>query len=256
MAAVMSVGLWGCVSGDGGGPSDDAAPGGQIGGVHVEEGGCDEERVDIGVDDVSPLGFSAREALSALSGERSAPLAWSKGGSATATVAAGELVAARFVRSTVATVATVDGGVAAGELVAARFVRSTVATVATVAKSGPGGAESTAIAADCADHLQLDVPLAFSTEDGAFDESFAVTLRVPQVGAGRFFHRIDLDALQGSYEVTEVDPTEFREIFVYLSGELTGSAVSGTISGIAESHPIGTGPDSSVSGQPFSVADF
>ena len=101
------------------GPSDDAAPGGQIGGVHVEEGGCDEERVDIGVDDVSPLGFSAREALSALSGERSAPLAWSKGGSATATVAAGELVAARFVRST-------------------------------VADSGPGGAESTAIAADCA----------------------------------------------------------------------------------------------------------
>ncbi|KYG04742.1 hypothetical protein BE21_44990 [Sorangium cellulosum] len=224
MAAVMSVGLWGCVSGDGGGPSDDAAPGGQIGGVHVEEGGCDEERVDIGADDVSPLGFSARDALSALSGERSAPLAWSKGGSATATVAAGELVAARFVRST-------------------------------VADSGPGGAEP-ALAADCADHLQLDVPLAFSTEDGAFDESFAVTLRVPEVGAGRFFHRIDLDALQGSYEVTEVDPTEFREVFVYLSGELTGSAVSGTISGMAEDHPVGTGPEGSVSALPFSVADF
>ncbi|WP_437947749.1 hypothetical protein WME98_44680 [Sorangium sp. So ce296] len=224
----MSVGLWGCVSGEGGGPSDDTAPGGQIGGVQVNEGGCDEVKEDIGADDVSPLGFSARDALSALSGERSAPLAWSQGGSTTATVAAGELVAARFVRS----------------------------TVAKVADSGPGGAESTAIAVDCADHLQLDVPLAFSTEDGAFDESFAVTLRVPQVGAGRFFHRIDLDALQGSYEVTEVDPTDFREVFVYLSGELTGSAVSGTISGIAETHPVGTGPDSSVSGQPFNVADF
>ncbi|WP_437941786.1 hypothetical protein [Sorangium sp. So ce341] len=225
VAAVMSVGLWGCGSGDGGGPSDDAAPGGQIGGVHVVEGGCDEEKEDIGADDVSPLGFSARDALSALSGERSTPLAWSKGGSTAATVAAGELVAARFVRST-------------------------------VADSGPGGAESTALAADCADHLQLDVPLAFSTEDGAFDESFAVTLRVPQVGEGRFFHRIDLDALQGSYEVTEVDPTEFREVFVDLSGALTGSAVSGTISGMAEDHPIGTGPEASVSAQPFSVADF
>ncbi|WP_437728370.1 hypothetical protein [Sorangium sp. So ce861] len=224
----MSVGLWGCVSGDGGGPSDDAAPGGQIGGVQVAEGACDEEKEDIGADDVSPLGFSAREALSALSGERSAPLTWAKGGSTTVTVAAGELVAARFVRS----------------------------TQAKVANSGPGGAESTAIAADCADHLQLDVPLAFSTEDGAFDEAFGVTLRVWQVDAGRFFRRIDLDALQGSYEVTEVDPTEFREVVVSLSGELTGSAVSGTISGIAENPPSGTGPEADVSARPFNVADF
>ncbi|WP_437615701.1 hypothetical protein WMF20_19265 [Sorangium sp. So ce834] len=218
-AAAASVGLFGCIDSAGGAPQ-----GGQIGGVQNAEDGCDEEKEDIGADDVSPLGFSAREALSALSGERSAPLAWAKGGSTTATVAAGELVAARFVRST-------------------------------VAASEPGGAEP-ALAVDCADHLQLDVALAFSTEDGAFDESFAVTLRVPQVGAGRFFHRIDLDALQGSYEVTEVDPTEFREVVVYLSGELTGSAVSGTIHGIAESHPIGTGPDAVVSAQPFSVADF
>ncbi|XXX81605.1 hypothetical protein WMF30_22880 [Sorangium sp. So ce134] len=216
---MTSVGLFGCIDGDGGPPV-----GGQIGGVQVAEDGCDEEKEDIGADDVSPLGFSAREALSALSGERSAPLAWAKGGSTTATVAAGELVAARFVRST-------------------------------VASGGPGGAEP-AIAVDCSDHLQIDVPLAFSTEDGAFDESFAVTLRVPRVDAGSFFHRIDLDALQGSYEVTEVDPAEFREVVVYLSGELTGSAVSGTIGGIAESHPTGTGPEASVSARPFNVADF
>ncbi|WP_437819886.1 hypothetical protein [Sorangium sp. So ce1078] len=218
-AAATSVGLLGCGDGAGGGPQ-----GGQIGGVQVAEGACDEEKEDIGADDVSPLGFSAREALSAASGERSAPLTWAKGGSTTVTVSVGELAAARFVRSTVAS----------GE---------------------PGGAEP-ALAADCADHLQIDVPLAFSTEDGAFDESFAVTLRVPQVDDARFYHRIDLSALQGSYEVTEVDPAQFREVVVSLSGTLSSSAVSGTISGIAENHPVGSGPEGSVSAQPFDVAEF
>ncbi|WP_437580810.1 hypothetical protein [Sorangium sp. So ce887] len=218
-AAATGVGLLGCVDGAGGGPQ-----GGQIGGVQVEEGGCDEEREDIGADDVSPLGFSAREALSAISGERSAPLTWAKGGSTTATVSVGELVASRFVRST-------------------------------LADSEPGGAETT-LAVDCSDHLQIDVPLAFSTEDGAFDESFAVTLRISQIDDVSFYHKIDLAALQGSYEVTEVDPAEFRKVIVYLSGTLSSSAVSGMISGIAESHPTGSGPDSSVSARPFSVAEF
>ncbi|WP_437593611.1 hypothetical protein [Sorangium sp. So ce1000] len=218
-AAVAGVGLLGCGDGAGGGPQ-----GGQIGGVHGAEGGCDEEKEDIGADDVSPLGFSARAALTAVSGERSAPLTWAKGGSTTATLSVGELVAARFVRST-------------------------------VAEGDPSGAEP-ALAADCSDHLQIDVPLAFSTEDGAFDESFAVTLRVPRVDAASFFYKIDLAALQGSYEVTEVDPAEFKEVIVYLSGALSGDAVSGTISGVAESYPTGSGPDGSVSAQQFGVAQF
>lgn len=219
LAVVTSVGLFGCGDAAGGGPQ-----GGQIGGVQNAEGGCDEEKEDIGADDVSPLGFSAREALSAVSGDRSAPLTWAKGGSTTATVSVGELVAARFVRST-------------------------------VASSGPGGAEST-LALDCSDHLQIDVPLAFATEDGAFDESFAVTLRVPQVDAASFYHRIDLSALQGSYEVTEVDPAEFKQVIVYLSGALSSSAVSGAINGVAETHPVGSGPDGSASARPFDVANF
>ncbi|XYI02744.1 hypothetical protein ACMHYB_24535 [Sorangium sp. So ce1128] len=225
LAAVTGVGLLGCVDGTGGAPQ-----GGQIGGVHGAEGGCDEEAEDIGADVASPLGFSARDVLSALSGERSAPLTWAKGGSTTATLSLGELVSARFVRSQVA-----EGGGPEG--------------------SGPGATEP-AIAVDCADHLQIDVPLAFSTEDGAFDESFAVTLRAAQVDAAGFLHKIDLEALQGSYEVTEVDPADFKEVIVYLSGTLSSSAVHGTISGSAESHPVGSGPDGSVSAQPFNVAEF
>ncbi|XXY49087.1 hypothetical protein WME91_54680 [Sorangium sp. So ce269] len=225
LAAVTGVGLLGCIDGQGGPPQ-----GGQIGGVHGSEGGCDEEAEDIGADVVSPLGFSANEVIAALSGERSAPLTWAKGGSTTAAVSLGELVSARFVRSQPG-----QGGGPEG--------------------SGPGVAEP-ALALDCADHLQIDVPLAFATEDGAFDESFSVKLRATQVDAGSFYHKIDLEALQGSYEVTEVDPAEFREVLVYLSGTLTSSAVDGTISGTAENHPIGSGPEGSVSAQPFNVAEF
>ncbi|WP_437759849.1 hypothetical protein [Sorangium sp. So ce1389] len=225
LAAVTGVGLLGCVDGEGGPPQA-----GQIGGVHGAEGGCDEEAEDIGADVVSPLGFSANEVLSALSGERSAPLTWAKGGSTTATVSLGALVSARFVRSQPA-----EGGGPEG--------------------SGPGIAEP-ALGVDCADHLQIDVPLAFATEDGAFDESFSITLRAKQVDAGTYYHKIDLEALQGSYEVTEVDPAEFKAVTVNLSGTLSSSAVDGTISGMAENYPIGSGPEGSASAQPFSVAEF
>ncbi|WP_437931483.1 hypothetical protein WMF37_20235 [Sorangium sp. So ce291] len=225
LAAVTGVGLLGCVDGEGGPPQ-----GGQIGGVHGSEGGCDEEAEDIGADVVSPLGFSANEVIAALSGERSAPLTWAKGGSTTAAVSLGELVSARFVRSQVA-----EGGGPEG--------------------SGPGVAEP-ALAVNCADHLQIDVPLAFATEDGAFDESFSITLRAPQVDAGSYHHKIDLEALQGSYEVTEVDPAEFKEVIVYLRGTLSSSAVDGTISGVAESYPTESGPEGSVSATPFNVAEF
>ncbi|WP_437872753.1 hypothetical protein [Sorangium sp. So ce363] len=116
--------------------------------------GATRSKEDIGADDVSPLGFSARAALTAISGERSVPLTWAKGGSTTATVSVGELVAARFVRST-------------------------------VAKGDSSGAEP-ALAVDCSDHLQIDVPLAFSTEDGAFDESFAGSVSGQPFGVAQF----------------------------------------------------------------------
>ncbi|WP_437626938.1 hypothetical protein [Sorangium sp. So ce1151] len=220
LAAVTGVGLFGCVDGQGGPPQS-----GQIGGVHGSEGGCDEEAEDIGADVVSPLGFSANEVIAALSGERSAPLTWAKGGSTTAAVSLGELVSARFVRSQPAKEGWPEG-------------------------SGP------ALLVDCADHLQIDAPLAFATEDGAFDESFTVTLRATQVDDARYYHDIDLDALQGSYEVTEVDPAEFREVLVYLSGTLSSSAAHGTIKGNAETHPIGSGPDGVVGLEFFNVAEF
>lgn len=217
VAAVMSAGLFGC---GGGSPQS-----GQIGGVQVSEGACHEEAEAIAADAETALGFSAQDVVTSLSGERSAPLTWAKGGSTTATLSLGEIVSARFVRST------------------------------TPPSSGSGGAEL-ALAVDCADHLQIEVPLAFSTEDGAFDETFTVTLRVLQADSASFTHRIDLDALQGTYEVTEVDPAEFRKVIVYLNGTLSSSAVDGVISGVAETHPTSSGPDGVVGARMFDVADF
>ncbi|WP_438029949.1 hypothetical protein [Sorangium sp. So ce233] len=219
--AVTSAGLFGCIDVAGGGPKS-----GQIGGVQGETAsGCHEEAEAIGADADTPLGFSAQDVVTALSGERSAPLTWANGGSTTATLSVGELVAARFVRST------------------------------TPPSSGSGGAEL-ALAVDCADHLQVEVPLAFSTEDGAFDETFTVTLRALRADSASFTHRIDLDALQGTYEVTEVNPAEFRKVIVYLNGTLSSTAVDGVISGVAESHPTSDGPDGVVSARMFDVAEF
>ncbi|WP_437737563.1 hypothetical protein [Sorangium sp. So ce1335] len=222
LVAVTSAGLFGCIDVAGGGPKS-----GQIGGVEGGEiaSGCHEEGEAIAADAVSPLGFSAEDVVSALSGERSAPLTWAKGGSTTATLSLGEIISARFVQST------------------------------TPPSSGSGGAEL-ALAVDCADHLQIEVPLAFATEDGAFDETFTVTLRALQASSASFTYRIDLDALQGTYEVTEVNPAEFRKVFVYLNGTLSSTGVDGVISGVAESHPTSDGPDGMVSAQMFNVAEF
>ncbi|AUX41652.1 hypothetical protein SOCE26_030740 [Sorangium cellulosum] len=218
IAAAMCAALSGCGEG--------ASAGGQIGGVTENAGdGCDHEKEDIGLDEASPLGFSANDALATVAGERSAELVWAKGGTTTATFSVGAPTAARFVRSTEGT------------------------------GSGLGLAEL-APAEGCADHLEIDVPLGFLTGDGAFAELLPATLRASQAGAATFHHDLDLDALEGTYEVTEVDPSEFRKVYVYLSGTLSADAVIGGVSGIAESHPSGSGPEASVSALPFNIAEF
>ncbi|WP_437680889.1 hypothetical protein [Sorangium sp. So ce131] len=216
IAAAMCAALAGC--------DDGAAAGGQIGGVSQGEEGCDYEKKDIALDEASPLGISANDVLATVAGERSAELEWAKGGSTTATFSVGAPLAARFVRSTEPEM------------------------------GGPGITELPV--EQCPDHLEIDVPLGFLTGDGAFAELLPATLTASQADLATIHHRLDLDALEGTYEVTEVDPSEFREVYVYLSGTLTGDAVAGDISGIAESHPVGSGPDASVSARPFDVAAF
>ncbi|CAN93521.1 MULTISPECIES: hypothetical protein [Sorangium] len=225
VAAVMSAGLSGCADGVGQGPPDNRPQGGQIGGVYR---GCDWEAEDIDADDVSPLGFSARDVASAVSGERSVPLLWRGDKSTTATFSVGELVAARLVRST-----EPDPGESSGS--------------------------TELYPSACSDHVQVDVPLAFSTEDGVFDESLVVKLRAYQPDVADFVHWFDLAALQGSYEITEIDPAEFREVRVHLYGKLSPGAIEGSIGGRGDGYPIGGRPEGSVySGytELFDVAEF
>ncbi|MGK4003250.1 hypothetical protein WMF31_11545 [Sorangium sp. So ce1036] len=219
-AVMASLALFGCVDDAGSGPQ-----GGQIGGVYTEGGRCEDQKQPIGEADVSPLGFSASEVLASIAGERTAPLTWANGGSTTVTVLVGAPTAVRFVEST------------------------------RVEDSDPSGVEP-AFAVDCSDHLEIDVPLSFATADGAFAESLQVTLRATEAGTARFHHEFDLAALEGSYEVTEVDPSAYKEVSVYLRGTIGESAVTGEIDGTAESHPSGSGPDATVSATLFEVATF
>ncbi|WP_437553481.1 hypothetical protein WME97_18550 [Sorangium sp. So ce367] len=205
----MSVGLSGCADGVGQGPPDNRPQGGQIGGAYR---GCDFEAEDIGADDVSPLGFSARDVASAVSGERSVPLLW------------------REWREDQRTTATFS----VGELVAARLVRSTEPD------PGESSGSTDLYPSVCSDYVQVDVPLAFSTEDGAFDESLVVKLRARQPDVADFVHSFDLAALQGSYEVTKINPAEFREVSVHLYGKLSPGAIEGSIGGSGDGRPEGS----------------
>lgn len=219
-AVMASLVLIGCVDDAGSGPQS-----GQIGGVYGEGGICDDQKEPVGVTDVTPLGFSASDVISSISGERTAPLTWAKGGSTTATVLVGTPTAARFVEST--------------------------------RKEGsPSGGPEPGFAVECSDRLEIDVPLSFSTADGAFAETLEVTLRAERVDAASFYHELDLSALEGSYQVTEVDPSAYKQVRVYLSGTIDSSAVTGEISGTAESYPSGSGPDATVSASLFEVAAF
>ncbi|WP_437916620.1 hypothetical protein WME73_19070 [Sorangium sp. So ce302] len=225
IVAATSVGLFGCVDEVDRGPSDNRPQGGQIGGVFR---GCDEEAEDIGADDVSPLGFSARDVASAVAGERSVPLMWRGDESTTATFSVGELVAARLVRST-----EPDLGESSGS--------------------------EALYTSPCSDYVQVDVPLRFSTEDGVFDESLVVKLRAYQPDVADFVHWFDLAALQGSYEVTGIDPAEFREVRVFLYGKLSPGAIDGSIGGRGDGYPIGGRPEGSVYSdytELFDVAEF
>jgi hypothetical protein len=111
------------------------------------------------------------------------------------------------------------------------------------------------LAIDCDDILQLEVELRFSTEDGAFDEVWPVALQANSGGSARVYYGLDLAALNGTYQVTEVDPDNFGRITAALSLNLVGMSWSGSLDGQAES-AAGASDDSSASAQSFSIATF
>ncbi|MGK3977745.1 hypothetical protein WMF38_39305 [Sorangium sp. So ce118] len=220
---------------DGAGSGNDGRSGaldGQIGGVN---GPCTARSEIIGVEDASRLGFSANDAISAISGARSATLAWAKGGSTTVTVSAGAPLTARFVHFTRSGVQYTAGGDGPPE-----------DPVDSMARSCPFGHP----------FLEIDVPLSFSTEDGAFADSLPVTLRAGNREAVTYIHVIYPLQVQGSYRITEVDPAEVDDVRLVLYGTIRSSTITGKLKGLTPGNPNGTGEGPDTRGRRFDVAEF
>lgn len=201
----------------------DPQSGGQIGGEKVS--GCYEVTgTVIALDEVSPLGFSAADALATnIEGDRTETMLWAKGG------------------DTVLSLGVIHGG---GET---RFVESEYRAY---------GGDAEPAMDPCAAAIEIDIDVSFATADGAFAESWSGIVRAEAADRAAFWYDLDLGALAGTYQVTEVDPAEFDEIEASASILFQSGDASGSLTGQAITVDEGGGLDSSASAMRFDIATF
>jgi hypothetical protein len=220
----------GCGSASGPGrPDGSDVQGGQTGEESVSCRSVARQELTPG--ETSPLGFSAEQLLADAAGEHQLALRWAD-------------------------------GTTSALMLGVRLVGDAVEFAEREYREDPSGRESAGgelgvpeIAIQCNDVLELPVALRFVTADAAFDESWSATLRAESLASARLFLELDLDALGGSYRVTQVDPTAFDNVRAFLSLEWREGIWTGSISGEAEM-TAGPGNDGSVSARGFSVATF
>lgn len=201
----------------------DQISGGQTG---EESLGCAAvNRQPLAAGAVSPLGFSANQLFEALGTQQSITLTWAEGGTTRLAV-------------------TIDASSAEVE-----FIDRELGVA-------PGGREPAGeVAIDCSDVLSAELTLRFVTDDGAFDETWSVTLSADTLTTARVFHRFDASALSGSFRVTQVDAAEFDELRTYLSLSFVEHVWSGSLHGEGL-RGAGAGLDGEVSSTPFAIATF
>jgi hypothetical protein len=91
----------------------------------------------------------------------------------------------------------------------------------------------------CSDAMSVPVTLSFTTNDGAFDETWTVELLAEDMARATGHAEIDLLTLDGTYGVTDVDPASFDEVVGILDLELAASAWTGELSGQARNGDTG-----------------
>jgi hypothetical protein len=149
----------------------------------------------LGADEVGPEGFSARAALDAALGSRSAPLAWADGGATTVVVEAAQ----------------------AGDVVSVDYEY----------QSDGSGMEP---AIGCVDQVEIPVTLTLSTDDGALSLSTAATLVAAADGASAW---LDLPA-DFDLQPFVPAASSYDAVRGFVSLTWTASGVSGAIEGQGE----------------------
>jgi hypothetical protein len=216
---VGSCMLLGCGSDD----DEPPRPGGQTG----EEGsGCQPvERDMLAWSERSALGFSADELLNSLGSESTDRLTWSSGSGTPLTLG--------IERAT-------SGSV---EFQTREFV------------SDGSGAELAEIATVCNDVVAIPVTLSFATADGAFDERWPLTLLAESSTQVSAYVQVDVDDLDGTFSVTQVDPSRFDRVLASVELRFADGAWTGTLSG--QGIEAGSSDPNSASGAShFAIATF
>jgi hypothetical protein len=218
---LLSTTAIGCGSGSNGSSADDPdAPGGQTG---EETVGClPVERDMLAWSERSTLGFSADELLNALGSEREGRLRWANGTSVPLTL----------------TLARASGSV--------EYQQREWTT--------DGSGRELANAGMCNDVVALPVTLGFTTSDGTFAEGWQLTLLAESTARGSAFLRVDLDEVEGSFMVTQVDPDDFDDVLASLTLTFDEDGWSGTLSGQGVNTGSMTGGASSAT--EFAIASF
>lgn len=218
---IGSASMLGCGS-DGGGSSADEPPppGGQTG---EETTGCQPvERDMLAWSERSSLGFSADELLNSLGSESTDRLTWSSGSGTPLTLGIERAA---------------SGSV---EFQTRDFV------------SDGSGAE---IATECSDVVAIPATLSFATADGAFAERWPLTLLAESSARVSAYAQVDVDDLEGTFSVTQVDPTRFDRVLAIVQLTFVDGAWTGTLSGQGITDGSG-GADSATSAGHFAIASF
>lgn len=181
------------------------------------------DEVALGLDAVSPLGFSGDDLLLWAEGRHTTTLSWSVGG------------------TTGLSLDVVYDGLGA------RFLE--------VAWRAQEGTEK-AIPADCTDRLVVGARIDVVTDDGAFDESFDAELGGTQGDTASFGVTLDPATLGGAYTVREVDPASFDTVRLFVDGRFDALGTAGSVVGQGEGTDSGTDPDGVAFALRFDVATW
>jgi hypothetical protein len=212
--------LGACQTGSAGGETTDSGSDPSNGGTGEASSSCEAvATTPLGPEDESPLGFTPADFQDFTLGDHASRLTWASGDEVHLTLSV----------------------TSAGD---ASFVDYEVATTGTgpVAEIG------------CADDVELPVTVDFATDDGSFDEQWDVVVTSLTGQDAAFYHELDLATLGGTYTVTEVDPTLYDAVRVFVDGRFDATGPSGTVSGQAEDDGDPSDPSGVASATRFDVA--
>lgn len=211
---VAALGAAGCAGGQTGGEfgaENGTGGGGTLDGNETASA-CDEDATELGLDEVSPLGFSADDVLALAEGTHEATLTWVPDEAAMATT-------------------TLEPGTTEVTLVIEPAGPASFVDAEPPASGSSGGMIE--LGWVCPDRVDVPVTVTLTTADGALDETLDGTLSATDAGSATLLVPIELDELEGtlSFEVVSPEggvPIQTRLEVVFGEGIFAGR-LSGTI---------------------------